>query len=87
MPYAVLRTDQVRNADEGRSRPFLLDQFLRSLRVVDDGFDLAAMAHDTIVFQRTINVAPGQARNPAEIEVVKCRAEIVALGKDSAPAR
>ena len=73
--------------DEGCERAFLLDQFLRTPRIVDDGFDLAAMAHDAAVLEQALDVAPGEACDPVEIEIVKCRTEIVALGKDGAPAQ
>ena len=53
----------------------------RAPRIVDHGLDLAAMAHDAIVFEQTLDVAPRETRDPVEIEIKKCRAKIVALAR------
>ena len=43
--------------DEGGERAGLVDQFARPLGVVDDQFDLAAMAHDAGVGEAALDVA------------------------------
>jgi hypothetical protein len=39
------------------------------------------MAHDAIVFEQTLDVAPRETRDPVEIEIKKRRAKIVALAR------
>lgn len=43
--------------DEGRKRAFLLGEFLGPLGIVDDGFDLAAMARNAGFAEQAIDVA------------------------------
>jgi len=63
----------------------LFDEFLSSFCVVDDRLDLAAMANDAFVLEKTIDVALGETRYFVEIEIVKRGAEVLALSEDSAP--
>jgi hypothetical protein len=39
------------------------------------------------VFEQALDVAPCEARDPVEVKIVKCRTEVVALGKKGAPAQ
>jgi hypothetical protein len=57
------------------------------LRVVDEGLDLAPMADDAFILEQAIEIAPGEARDPVEIEIVEGGAEVFALGQDGAPAQ
>jgi len=70
----------------GDLRSVAFDQLPRTLCVVDDRLDLAAMADDAVVLEQAIDIALGEARNPYEVEFVERRAEILALGEDGAPA-
>ncbi len=45
------------------------------------------MANDAFVLEKTIDVALGETRYFVEIEMVKGRTEVLALGEDSAPAQ
>jgi len=45
------------------------------------------MADDPFVLEQTIEVALGKARYPVEVEIMEGSAEVLALGKDSAPAQ
>jgi hypothetical protein len=45
------------------------------------------MADDALVLEQAIDVALREARYPVEIEVMECRAEILPLGKNGAPAQ
>ena len=44
------------------------------------------MADDAFILEQTIEVAPGEARYPVEIEIMERRAKVLALGEDGAPA-
>src|SRR5690606_36351138 len=57
------------------------------LRVIDDGFDLAAMTDDPRVVEQPRDVAFGVARHTVEIEAMKGRAEVLALVEDGEPAQ
>ena len=48
--------------DEGRQRTFPLDEFLGPPRIMDDRLDFAAVADDPFVYEQTIEVALGEAR-------------------------
>src|SRR6185503_3922116 len=54
--------------DESSQRPFPLYQFLGLPRIVDDRFDLAAVADNSFVLQKTVDVAPGVAGDLVEIK-------------------
>lgn len=73
--------------DIGGERAFFGDQFLRAPGVVDDRFDLAAVAHDACVGQQAGDVAVRVAGDAVEIEAMEGAAEVVALGEDGAPAQ
>jgi hypothetical protein len=64
-----------------------LHELARALRVVDDGFDLAAVAHDARVLEEPRDVPPRKARDFVELEVAEGRAEVRALREDGAPAQ
>ena len=66
---------------------FPFNQLSRSLGVIDDRFDLAAVAHDALVIEQTLNVWFGETRDRVEFEIVECRPEVLALGKNCAPAQ
>jgi hypothetical protein len=53
----------------------------------DDSLDLSAMAYDAFILEQTLDVALDEARYAVEIEIVKRRAEVLALREDSAPAQ
>jgi hypothetical protein len=42
--------------DERGQRSLAFDQFLRALRIVDDRFDLAAMADDARVAEQSLDI-------------------------------
>lgn len=73
--------------DEGCQRTFQFDEFLSSLRIVDDCLDLAAMTDDAFLLEQTIEVVLGEARYPVEIEIMKRCSEVLALAEDGAPAQ
>lgn len=73
--------------NEGRQRPFPFDEFLSPLCIVDDGLDLAAMADDAFILEQTVEVAPGEARYPVEVEIMKSCAKVLSLGENGAPAQ
>src|SRR5262249_2621208 len=72
---------------EGSKRALACDKLLRAPRVVDDGLDLSPMANDALVLEQSSDVAPGEARNRIEIEVVEGCTKILALRQDGAPAQ
>src|SRR6185369_2412290 len=49
--------------------------------------DLPAMADDARILEQTFDVAPGETRDPVEIEVVEGCTEVLALGQNGAPAQ
>ena len=54
----------------------LFDHLRGVLRVIDDGFDFAAMADDAFVLKQTFNVVRSEVRDSHEIEMVKGGAKI-----------
>src|SRR5215471_14412248 len=71
--------------DEGCQRALLFDKLPGASSIVDDGLDLAPMADDALILEQTVDVAPGEAREPVEVEMMKGCAEVLALGQDGAP--
>src|SRR4029079_17237160 len=57
--------------DVGRQRAFALHHLLRAARVVDDGLDLAAMAHDARVAQQALDVTCIESGHLVEIEILE----------------
>jgi hypothetical protein len=75
-------------APEVRSeRTLLFDKILRALRVVGDRFNLASVADDALVLDQALDVAFREPRDAVEVELMKRRAEVVALGQNSALAQ
>src|SRR5512138_2763631 len=70
---------------EGGERAFAFGQLAGAPCVVDDGLDLAAVAHDARVLQQALHVALGEARHALDVEAVEGGAEVFALGEDGAP--
>src|SRR5262245_1424965 len=73
--------------DEGCKRAFPFDELLSPSRIVDDRFDLAAMADDAFILEQTADVALRETRYPVEIEIMERCAEVLALCEDGAPAQ
>src|ERR1051326_7543361 len=72
---------------EDRQRALACDEFLRAPGIVDDGFDLSPMANDALVLQQSDDVAPGEARDRIEIEIMEGGTKVLALRQDGAPAQ
>jgi hypothetical protein len=83
MPHDV----RLETPNEGCLRAFSIDEVPRPSCIVDDSRDLAAMADDALILEQTSNVALAEARDPVEIETMEGRAEVLALGKNRAPAQ
>src|SRR5437773_5481735 len=64
-----------------------LDQLLGSAGIVDDGLDLAPMPDDPLVLHQPINITLGVTSDSIEIETVKSRSKVLALGEDGSPAQ
>ncbi len=69
------------------SEPSRLTSFLSPSCIVDDRLDLAAMADDAFILEQAVDVALGETRYPAEIEIMEGGAEVLALGQNGAPAQ
>src|SRR5713226_5978533 len=55
--------------DEGCQRAFPFDEFPGLPSIVNDCLDLAPVADDPFVFEQTIEVALGEARDPVKVEI------------------
>lgn len=71
----------------GRERAELLAQFEGALRVVDGGFDLAAVADDSAVFGEPRGVARREAGHALEVETGEGAPEVFALVENRPPAQ
>src|SRR5580704_1291447 len=71
--------------DVARERALLFDELERTLRVVDDRLDLAAVAHDPRVREQALDVALAEAGDAPEVEAGEGRPERVALAQDRQP--
>ena len=57
------------------------------LGVVDHGFDLAAVAHDTRVPQQALHIGLAELRHAMKIETRKGRAKVLAFVENGQPAQ
>lgn len=71
----------------GRQRAKLVAQHPSALRVVDDGSDLARVAHDARVAQQTRHVGGVEGGQPIHVELAKGAPEGLALVQDGQPAQ
>ena len=73
--------------EKGCQRAFLFNEVLCPLCIVDDRLDFAAMTNNAFILEQTIDVALGKARDPIKIEMMERVTEVLALGKNGAPAQ
>src|SRR5581483_3032979 len=73
--------------NEGRQRAFLFDELLSPSGVVDNRFDLTAMADDTVILEQTVDVSPGKVSDLVKIEMMEGGAEVLPLCEDRPPAQ
>src|SRR5689334_8428210 len=75
-------------APEVRSqRACLPDQLAGTLRVVDHGFDLAAVAHDARIGKQVRDVPFVEVRDLAEVKALERPAKVLPFVEDRAPAQ
>lgn len=67
----------------GRRAP-LFHELDRSAGAVDDGLDLAPVAHDPWVLEEPFHVGVGEFRDRVEAEADERRSDVVPLGQDGA---
>ena len=73
--------------EKRRQRACLSHQLLRSLRVVDHGFDFATVANDTGILQQARHIGLVELGDLGPVEATKGGAKILAFGQNGAPAQ
>ncbi|CUX68935.1 hypothetical protein AGR5A_pb0139 [Agrobacterium genomosp. 5 str. CFBP 6626] len=87
MRFGAIFTSRLEAPDVIGERALRLDEFLRTLRIVDDSIDFATMAYNSLVLQELFDVGVIELRDAVEIEGPKGRPEVLALGQDCSPAQ